>query len=132
MTAQKTITVMGVFALLAAALLSAWSYARAGDPYSLVAAIIFALATAMAGVQLRRLGPSDSSSFDPAGAGRVIAKFIGFAAACWLLIFVRVRGDVSSLIDPLNVLVLVISFVALILGLYFALRLRESRRRQSS
>lgn len=132
MTAQKTISVMALIALLAAALVSAWSYARAGDPYSLVGAIFFALASAMMVVQLRHLGASDSSSTNPVAAGRVIAKFVGFAVACWLLIFVRVRSDTSSVIDPLNVFVFLISLVALTLGLYFALLSRGSRHRQNS
>jgi hypothetical protein len=89
---------------------------------------LFAFAGLMGLVQLRRLGPSDLSAFDPAGAWRTIAKFVGFAAACWVLILVRTRGQVSSLIDPLNVLMLLASLFSLVLGLYFALLLRESRR----
>lgn len=128
MTAQKTITVMALIALLAATLVNAWSFARAGDPYFLAAAIFSALASVMAVVILRRPGAPYPGPFNPAQAGRLIAKFVGFAAACWLLLFVRVRRDLPSLLDPLNVLVLLVSLVALFLGLNFALLLRESRR----
>jgi hypothetical protein len=132
MTAQKTISVMAFFALLAAALVGAWGYARAGDLYSLVSAIFFALASVMMVVILRRPGVPNPGPFNRAKAGRVIAKFVGFAAACWLLLFVRIRGDLPSLLDPLNVFVLLVSLVALILGLYFALLLREPRRNARS
>jgi peptidoglycan biosynthesis protein MviN/MurJ (putative lipid II flippase) len=131
-TAQKTIVVIGVFTSLAAALLGAWGYARSGDGFSLLIAISFVFASGMGIVQLRRQGPSASSSFKPAGAGRSIAKFVGFACACWLVTLARVRGQSSPLIDPLNVLVLLTSLTSLVLGLYFALRLREARRMQGS
>ncbi|HEY8154653.1 MAG TPA: hypothetical protein VII72_11050 [Myxococcota bacterium] len=132
MTAQKTITSIGVFASLMAALVSVWGYARSGDPYSLVSLLFFSLAGVFGVIQLRRPGPSDLGSFNPAGTGRTIAKFVGLAAACWLLIFVRVRAELGALLDPLNVLALLVSLVALILGLQFALMARESRRRQAS
>jgi len=132
MTAQKTFSVGALFALIAGALSGAWGYARAGDPYSLVSVIFFALASVMMVVILRRPGATYPGPYNPANAGRTIAKFVGFAAACWLLVFVRVRGDIQSLVDPLNVLVLLASFVALALGLQFALQLRESRRSQKS
>jgi peptidoglycan biosynthesis protein MviN/MurJ (putative lipid II flippase) len=132
MTAQKTITSIGVFVSIAAALVSVWSYARSGDPYSLVTAVLFSLAGVFGVVQIRRRGPSDPSSLGSAGAGSLIAKFIGFAAACWLLLFVRVRGDLPSLLDPLNVLVLLMSVFSLVLGGYFALLSRETRRHERS
>jgi hypothetical protein len=100
MTAQKTMTVVSLCALIAAALSGAWAYTRAGDLYFLVSAIFAALASVFAVVRLRRPGAPYPGPLNPANAGRTIAKFVGFAAACWLLVFVRVRGDIQSLVDP--------------------------------
>jgi hypothetical protein len=127
MTAQKTITVMATVTSFAAALLGAWSYTRGGEASSLLMPICFAFAGLMGLVQLRRADRFAPGSFNPVGAGRTIAKFSGFAGVCLALIFLRARGQVSSLVEPVNVLLLLASLFSLALGLYFALLLRESR-----
>src|SRR5262245_49500472 len=106
MTAQKTISAMGVVASAAAACVFAWSYLRTSDPYDLAGALLLVLTSLLGIGSLRAAAPSQLASFRPEGAKRSIAQFMGFAGACWLILYFRLRGaDPSVLLQPLNVFI---------------------------
>jgi hypothetical protein len=126
---SKAIPVIGLLAAIGAAGLSARAYSRGADPSWLAAALFFVLAAVFTAMRLWRWKESlPSAASAPERGKRTIVRFLGFTVACWLLLVVRGWGDASWHLDPVNVLILLISLTSAVLALNFWLQLRRAKR----